>query len=78
MKPILLLDEKIIEQPKNFDKMKEIACILSKDFKLVRVDLYNINGKIYFGEMTFTPFSGIGKFTPVEYDLFLGEKLLLS
>ena len=38
-----------------FDDMKEMASILSKDFKFVRVDLYEVNGEIKFGEMTFTP-----------------------
>ena len=44
-----------IEKPLHFEEMKEIATILSKDFKFVRVDLYEVEGKIYFGELTFTP-----------------------
>lgn len=44
-----------ITKPKNFDKMVEYAKILSKDFPFVRVDFYNDNGKIIFGELTFTP-----------------------
>lgn len=50
---------KVHNKPKNFDKMLEIASALSKGFAFVRVDLYNIDGKIYFGEMTFTPSSGV-------------------
>src|SRR5690606_5437831 len=42
-----------IDKPKNFEEMIEIARILSKDFPHVRVDLYNIDGKIVFGELTF-------------------------
>lgn len=55
-------------KPKNFEKMKEIVTILSKDFNFVRVDLYNIEGKIYFGELTFCPASGFGKFIPDEWN----------
>lgn len=44
----------IVPKPKNFERMLEIARILSSGFKQVRVDLYNIDGDIYFGEMTFT------------------------
>jgi len=60
-------------KPKNFEKMKEIAKILSNDFPFVRVDMYNINGKIYIGEMTFTPLSGFMKFNPLVWDNKLGE-----
>lgn len=44
----------MIPKPQNYEKMLEIASTLSKGFPEVRVDLYNVNGKIYFGEMTFT------------------------
>ena len=63
-----------IERPENFDEMIKIAEILSKDFPHVRVDLYNIKGKIYFGELTFYPASGYEKFQPDEFDFELGEK----
>lgn len=46
---------KEIKKPQTFEKMKEIAQKLSKGFKFVRVDLYEVNGKIKFGELTFTP-----------------------
>lgn len=72
------LHEAPVPMPKNFDKMLEIACILSKDFKFVRVDLHNVNGKIYFGEMTFTPASGYMKFKPLKYDRILGDMLDLK
>ena len=39
--------------------MLEISKILSADFDFVRVDLYDINGKVYFGELTFSPASGV-------------------
>ena len=65
--------EELIEKPKNFDKMIELVSILSQGFSHVRVDLYNIEGKIYFGEMTFTNGSGFEKIYPREADLMLGE-----
>ena len=58
--------------------MIDIARILSKDFKFVRVDLHNIDGKIYFGEMTFTPASGYMKFSKPKYDRILGDMLNLD
>lgn len=71
------LHNESIPKPENFEKMCEIARILSKDFKFVRVDLHNVNGKIYFGEMTFTPASGYMKFNPPEYNRVLGDMLIL-
>ena len=56
-------------KPEQLSEMIEIAEKLSKDFYLVRVDLYNINKKIYFGELTFTPVSGFEKFEKEEFDL---------
>lgn len=66
-------DTRDIEPPVNLDKMLEIASILSKEFPFVRVDLYNIRGKIYFGELTFYPWSGYVKFSPDEFDFKLGN-----
>lgn len=51
--------DKVIEKPENLDIMIKIANKLSERFCFVRVDLYNIRGKIYIGEMTFTPSGGI-------------------
>lgn len=65
--------KKEIPRPKNFEKMVEIATILCQGFSHVRVDLYNIEGKIYFGEMTFTNGSGYECIVPDEYDFKLGE-----
>ena len=67
-----------VNEPKNFNKMKEIVAILCKDFEYVRVDLYNINGKIFFGEMTFTDGSGFTKINPKEYNLKLGSLIDLD
>ncbi len=54
-------------KPKNFNEMIKIAEKLSEDFKFVRVDLYNIDGKIYFGELTFTPRGGINNTIKQEF-----------
>lgn len=53
----------IIPKPENIEKMIAIAASLSSFFPYVRVDLYNISGKIYFGELTFTPGNGTQKFS---------------
>lgn len=65
--------EGIISKPENFDEMLEIAKALCKGFDHVRVDLYNVNGQIYFGEMTFTNGNGLEKIIPQEYDVLLGN-----
>ena len=61
-----------IKKPKNFDEMIAIAQKLCQGFQEVRVDLYNLNGKIYFGEMSFSSASGFEYIDP-EYDLMLGS-----
>lgn len=60
---------KEIEKPITFEKMKEIANVLAKGFKFVRVDLYEINGEIKFGEMTFMPGMDIGWNEKTQYEL---------
>lgn len=51
---------KEIDKPKTFEEMKKVAAILAEGFKYVRVDLYEINGEIKFGEMTFMPGMDMG------------------
>lgn len=68
---------KEIEKPDSFEEMKRIANILCEGFTYVRVDLYDIDGMVYFGEMTFTPASGGDIFTPDDADFMLGEMLNL-
>lgn len=67
----------IILKPKTFDKMVRFAEKLSKDIPFVRVDFYEINGQLYFGELTFSPGSGYEEFTPESYDYLLGSWLEL-
>lgn len=69
--------EKILEKPKNFEEMKSIASILSKGIPHVRVDLYSVNGRTFFGEMTFTHWSGFVPFKPHEWDARIGAWVVL-
>ena len=66
---------KSINKPKGFEEMVELAKALSKGIPHVRVDFYDINGKVYFGEMTFFHFSGWEKFEPSKYDEIFGSWL---
>lgn len=59
-------DWRSIQPPKNFDKMKELARELCSEFPFVRIDLYNIDGKIYISEMTFIPTGGFMRLAPEE------------
>lgn len=63
----------IVEKPQNYEKMLEIVKILGNDFDFVRVDLYEVEGKIYFGELTFTDGSGYNPIKPDEYDKIFGS-----
>lgn len=64
-------------KPLNFDKMKELAAQLSAGYPQVRVDLYEVNGKVYFGELTFFHCSGMTPFEPEDWDYKFGEWLTL-
>lgn len=68
---------KIITKPQNFEEMIEIARRLSQNIPFVRIDLYNINGMIYFGEITFFPASGLGIIEPIGWDEKIGEYIKL-
>lgn len=69
--------EKKIEIPKDIMKMILLAEKLANGTKFVRIDFYYTNKKIYFGEMTFYPASGFGKFIPDSWDERLGEMINL-
>lgn len=64
-------------RPENLEEMLEIAAKLSEDFPFARIDLYSVAGKVYFGEITFYPWSGYMEFEPDEFDFILGEKFSL-
>ena len=62
-----------IQKPKCFEKMKEVASQLSKGLPHVRIDLYEVNGKIYFGEYTFYHHGGVVPFHPERWDEIFGS-----
>lgn len=66
-----------IEKPKGFDIMKELASKLSKGLPEVRMDFYDVNGKVYFGEFTFFHWGGLMPFEPREWDLKFGDWIKL-
>lgn len=66
-----------IKRPESFDQMKELARKLSEGIPQVRVDFYDINGQIYFGELTFSHMSGMVPFEPEEWDYKFGEWIKL-
>ena len=64
---------KRIVKPENFDKMIEFAERLSMGIPHIRIDLYNINGKIYFGDYTFSHWSGMKPLEPQEWENVFGD-----
>lgn len=66
-----------LEKPKNFDLMKILSEKLSFNLPQIRVDLYEINGQVYFGELTLFHHSGLVQFDPQIWDYKLGEMLKL-
>ena len=67
----------IPEKPRNFEEMKVLAEKLAKGIPHVRVDFYEVNGKVYFGEMTFYHWSGLVKYEPQEWDEIMGSWITL-
>lgn len=65
------------DKPVSFDKMLRLAERLSRNIPFVRVDFYEINSKPYFGELTFYPASGCGRFEPEYWDYKVGSWLEL-
>lgn len=69
--------DKTISKPKNYDLMVDLSKKISKGIPHVRVDFYNVDGKIYFGEMTFFHWGGMMPFEPEEWDYIFGSWLNL-
>lgn len=65
-------------KPLHFDLMRDLSRKLADNIPFVRIDFYNICGKIYFSEITFFPTSGLGGFSPEEWDLKLGQMINLN
>lgn len=66
-----------ILRPIMFEEMKRSAAILSKGISFLRVDFYEVNGKMYFGELTFYPSSGFGNFEPNIWNKQFGDMIKL-
>lgn len=66
-----------LPKPSQYEKMVELAQTLSKGIPFVRVDFYEADGKIYFGEMTFYPGCGFEAFQPEQWDKTLGDWITL-
>lgn len=73
-----LIEKEPFQKPNQWEDMIKLARILSADFPFVRVDLYDLNGHIYFGELTFTPENGMGRDYPAGWDEKMGELFDLS
>lgn len=69
--------ETIPQKPQKFDEMINIAKKLSKGRPFLRVDLYEINGNVYFSELTLFPCGGLMPFVPSEWDRELGDMIEL-
>ena len=69
--------DELPEKPSRFDEMVKIANRISKGHSFLRVDLYQINGQIYFSELTFHPCSGMMPFKPEKWDKIFGEWIAL-
>ena len=69
---------KKLDLPQNLKKMIELAEKLSEGVPFLRVDFYEVNGRIYFGELTFFPAAGMGKFTSPEWDRKMGSLVHLN
>lgn len=67
-----------IEKPSTWEEMKEYAAILSKPFPFCRVDFYSVDGKVYFGEITFYPTGGCQDLKPEKWEKTLGEWIDIS
>jgi len=69
--------DKPIERPKNLELMKELAAKLSAGLPQARIDFYEVNGKVYFGEITLFHAGGFSTFHPKEWDRKLGDLIEL-
>ena len=79
--PVKLLYENLpqpVPKPEKLDDMLQICGKLSREFAFVRVDLYYTDGRIYFGELTYSPANGFKPFDPMQYDHIFGEHLDLD
>ena len=69
--------ERDLPKPNNYDEMLTVARRLSEDFPHARIDLYSVEGKTIFGEITFYPGSGYMQFAPADFDKIIGDAFVL-
>ena len=67
-----------LEKPKNLEKMFEFASKLSTGIPFVRVDFYNVDGQVYFGELTFFPSGGFDNKRTISISNYLDENLKIN
>lgn len=72
------INDKEIQRPSQLEFMLQVAEKLSVEFDFVRVDLYQIDKKVYFGELTFTPDGGMLSYFTKEFDAAMGDKLQIN
>lgn len=70
--------ERYTKKPENLEEMVNLAELLGSPFDFIRVDLYSVDGRIFFGELTNYPASGIDQFNPTSFDFELGFKWTLT
>lgn len=69
---------RVVHKPDNYEEMKSLAEIIAKPFPEARIDFYNVDGKIIFGEITFFDASGYSKYAPDSFDYEMGAKFDLN
>lgn len=74
----LIPDVEGVKKPVHFEEMKKLSLKLCEDFAFVRVDFYESNGKLYFGELTFSSHAGLMPPRPIEYNKILGEYIKID
>ena len=67
-----------VPKPESFELMKEFGSKIAKDIPYVRVDFFDVDGHLYFGEITLYHGSGYDKFFPDSYDEYYGNKLIIK
>lgn len=75
---VISTTNKQYKKPKSFETMLIVASKLSIDFKFVRVDLYDVDGKCIFGELTLTPTAGLNRYINPKYQNYLGSLIDIS
>lgn len=65
------------EKPLCFEDMWDAARVLARDKAFSRIDFYQVRNRIYFGEITFYPTTGMGGFSPAKYDELFGQMITL-